>query len=65
MQTRSASSVLNDASIVSTLVDAARALTRGERWSAAFLVVAAVLSNRIPGLGVAASVVVRLARRFR
>jgi hypothetical protein len=57
--------VLNDASIVSTLVDAAVAFANGRRWSGAFLLVAAALSRRVPGLGVAASVVLRIARRLR
>lgn len=57
--------LLNDASIVSTLVDAAVAFARGRRWSGAFLLVAAALSRRVPGLGVAASVILRVARRLR
>jgi hypothetical protein len=59
------SRVLNDAGIVSTLVDAGLAFAKGRRWSGAFLLVAAALSRRVPGLGVAASVVLRVARRLR
>jgi hypothetical protein len=56
---------LNDLSILSTVIDAAVALARGERWSAAALLAAAALSKRIPGLGTAVSLVLRLVRRRR
>jgi hypothetical protein len=65
MATHRTSSILTDLSIVSTVVDAAMALARGERVSAAFLLAAAALSRRIPGLGTVASLLVRLARRLR
>jgi hypothetical protein len=61
--THSTRNLLNDVSFFSTIVDAAIALTRGERWSAAILLAAAALSRRVPGLGVVASVLARLARR--
>jgi hypothetical protein len=55
----------NRVSIVSTLVDAALAFARGRRKSGALLLGAAALSSRIPGLGTAVSVFLRLVRRFR
>ena len=55
----------NNLSIISTLIDAARAFTRGDRWAAAFLVGAAALSSRVPGVGTLASVLVRIVRYLR
>ncbi|WP_132060047.1 hypothetical protein [Halorussus amylolyticus] len=55
----------NKLSIVSTLVDAALAFARGRPKSAVLLVGAAALSSRIPGLGTATSLLVRLVRRLR
>lgn len=55
----------NKLSIVSTLVDAAMAFARGRPKSGVLLVGAAALSSRIPGLGTAVSLLLRLARRFR
>jgi len=63
--TQTVSSSLKDISTLSTVLDAAMALTRKEYWSAAFLFVAAALSRRVPWLGTVASVLVRLARRRR
>lgn len=51
--------------IVSTLVDAALAFARGNRLGGAVLLGAAALSSRIPGIGVAASLAMRLIRRLR
>ena len=51
--------------IVSTLVDAAIAFARGNRLGGAVLLGAAALSSKLPGLGVAASVALRLFRRLR
>ena len=52
-------------SIVSTLVDAAMAFARGRPKSGVLLVGAAALSSRVPGLGTAVSLLLRLVRRFR
>ncbi|MDS0284575.1 hypothetical protein [Haloarcula onubensis] len=65
MQTQSRGSPLGNLAIVSTLVDAAMAVRRGEHWAAALLLGAAALSTRIPGAGVVASALVRLVRRLR
>lgn len=56
---------MNKLSIVSTLVDAAMAFARGRPKSGILLVGAAALSSRIPGVGTAVSLVLRLARRLR
>jgi len=50
---------------VSTLVDAAVAFARGRPKSGALLLGAAALSSRLPGLGVAVSVALRVYRRLR
>jgi hypothetical protein len=55
----------NRLSIVSTLVDAAMAFARGNRKQSLLLVGAAALSSRVPGLGTAVSLALRLVRRFR
>ncbi|WP_338742210.1 hypothetical protein [Haloplanus salilacus] len=55
----------NKVSMVSTLVDAAVAFARGRRKSGLLLLGAAALSSRIPGLGTAVSVFLRIARRLR
>jgi hypothetical protein len=52
-------------STLSTLVDAAVSFARGRRKSGLLLLGAAALSSRIPGLGTAVSVFLRLARRLR
>ncbi len=51
--------------IASTVVDAAMAFARGNRLGGAVLLAAAALSAKVPGLGVAASVAMRLVRRLR
>ncbi|UPV73168.1 hypothetical protein M0R89_11475 [Halorussus limi] len=56
---------MNKLSIVSTLVDAAMAFARGRKKSALLLVGAAALSSRVPGIGTAVSLLLRLVRRFR
>lgn len=56
---------VNTVSIVSTLVDAALAFARGRRKSGLLLLGAAALSSRVPGLGTAVSILLRLVRRFR
>lgn len=65
MQTQTRGSPLGNLAIVSTLVDAAVAIRRGEHWAGALLLGAAALSTRVTGAGVVASVLVRLVRRFR
>ena len=54
---------VNRVSIVTTLVDAAVAFARGRRKSGLLLLGAAALSSRIPGLGTATSILLRLVRR--
>lgn len=51
--------------IVSTVIDAAIAFARGNRLGGALLLAAAALSSKLPGLGVAASIALRLYRRLR
>ncbi|WP_254271960.1 hypothetical protein [Haloarcula marina] len=58
-------SPLNKVGVVSTLVDAALAFVRGREKSGLFLLGAAALSSRIPGIGVVASVLLRLIRWLR
>ncbi|USZ68201.1 hypothetical protein NGM10_00310 [Halorussus salilacus] len=59
------SNSVNGLSIVSTLVDAAVAFARGRTKSGVLLLGAAALSSRLPGLGTATSILLRLYRRFR
>jgi hypothetical protein len=54
-----------DLGIVSTLADAVVELLRGNRKTGALLLGAAALSRKIPGLGVAVSVALRVVRKFR
>jgi hypothetical protein len=61
----SSSSNLRNLSTVSTLIDAAFAFYRGRIKSALLLLGAAIASRKVPGLGTAASVLLRLVRRFR
>jgi hypothetical protein len=65
MATQTHGSPLGNLAILSTVVDAAMALRRGEHWAAALLLAAAALSTRVTGAGVVASAVVRLVRRLR
>lgn len=65
MQRQTQGSPLGNLAIISTLVDAAMALRRGEHWAAALLLGAAALSTRVTGAGAVASLVVRLVRRLR
>jgi len=65
MQTQTRKSPLGNIAVISTLVDAAMALRRGEHWAAALLLGAAALSTRVTGAGVVASLLVRLLRRLR
>jgi len=59
------SQTANKLSIVSTVIDSALAFRRGRPKSGLLLLGAAVLSSRIPGLGTAVSVFLRLVRRLR
>jgi len=65
MATQTRNLPLGNVAIVSTLVDAAMALRRGDHWAAALLLGAAALSTRVTGAGVVASALVRLLRRIR
>lgn len=55
----------NKISIVSTLVDAALAYARGRPKSGILLLGAAALSSRIPGIGTATSLLLRIIRQLR
>ncbi|WP_226479250.1 hypothetical protein [Natrinema amylolyticum] len=52
-------------SIISTVIDAVMAFRRGRRKSGLLLLAAAALSSRIPGIGTAVSLFLRLVRRLR
>jgi hypothetical protein len=52
-------------STVSTILDALLAFKRGRKKSGLLLLGAAALSRRVPGIGTAASVLLRIVRRFR
>ncbi len=56
---------VNKLSIVSTLIDAAVAFARGRPKSGLVLLGAAALSARIPGIGTATSLLLRIIRRVR
>ncbi|OLZ40546.1 hypothetical protein A6E15_05875 [Natrinema saccharevitans] len=56
---------INGLSIRSTLVDSAMAVRRGRPKSALVLLGAAALSARVPGIGTAASLCLRVMRRLR
>jgi len=58
------SSPLNNLSIVSTIVDAALAFARGRSVSGVLLLAAAALSTRVPGIGTAVSLLLRVYRRL-
>jgi len=55
----------NRISIVSILVDAALAFARGRPKSGLLLLGAAALSSKIPGIGTATSLLLRIIRRLR
>lgn len=59
------SSPIDDLAVLSTVLDAAVAIRRGDRWAGALLLGAAALSTRVRGAGVVASLLVRLVRRLR
>ncbi|ELZ01170.1 hypothetical protein C482_08226 [Natrialba chahannaoensis JCM 10990] len=56
---------LSKASTATTVIDAVMEFVRGRRASGLFLLGAAALSSRIPGVGTAASVLLRAYRRLR
>ncbi|QCJ45679.1 hypothetical protein [Haloprofundus sp. MHR1] len=56
---------MNKLSIVSTLVDAIVAFSKGRRVSGVLLLAAAALSSRVPGIGTAVSMLLRVYRRVR
>jgi hypothetical protein len=56
---------VNRLSIASTVVDALLSFRRGRTKSGALLLGAAALSTRIPGIGTAASLLLRIARRLQ
>ncbi|PSP52973.1 hypothetical protein BRD11_05625 [Halobacteriales archaeon SW_12_69_24] len=51
--------------VLSTLVDAGVAFARGRSVDGVLLLASAALSTRVPGLGVAISLLLRVYRRFR
>lgn len=57
--------LLEHLSLATTVLDASMELSKGRRKSGAALLGAAALSSRIPGLGTAISVLIRLFRRLR
>lgn len=59
------SNLLKNAGVVTTLVDAAIAFAKGRRRSGLLLLGAGLLSRKIPGLGTAVSLLLRLYRRLR
>jgi len=65
VRTLGTSGALSRLGIVSTLVDAAVAFSRGRPASGLLLIASAALSQRVPGIGVAVSVLLRLVRRLR
>jgi hypothetical protein len=65
VQTATGSSTLSRIGIVSTLVDAAVAFSRGRPLSGLLLLASAAFSKRVPGIGVAVSILLRLIRRLR
>lgn len=54
---------INRISIASTVVDALLSFRRGRTKSGVLLLGAAALSSRVPGIGTAASLLLRIARR--
>lgn len=56
---------LRDLSTLSTIVDAALAFYRGRIKSGLLLLGAAAVSRKVPGLGTAASLLLRLVKRLR
>lgn len=63
--TRSLGGSASKLGILSTLIDAGVEFARGRSTTGVLLLAAAALSSRLPGLGVAVSVLLRVYRRFR
>ncbi|WP_049941740.1 hypothetical protein [Haloterrigena turkmenica] len=59
------SGLMKKVGVVTTLIDAVREFSKGHRGSGLVLLVAAALSSRIPGIGTAASLLLRAYRRLR
>ncbi|MFC4542438.1 hypothetical protein ACFO5R_10925 [Halosolutus amylolyticus] len=57
--------VLKSASTVTTLIDATLEFAKGRRTSGLLLLGAAAISSRIPGIGTAASLLLRAYRQLR
>ncbi|WP_436343741.1 hypothetical protein [Natronorubrum sp. FCH18a] len=57
--------LLKNAGVVTTAIDGIMELSKGRRKSGLLLLGAAALSSRIPGLGTAASMLLRAYRRLR
>ncbi|OVE85470.1 hypothetical protein [Natronolimnobius baerhuensis] len=57
--------LLKNAGVVTTLIDAGMELLKGRRKSGALLLGAAVVSSRVPGFGTAVSLALRAYRRLR
>lgn len=57
--------VLKNASTVTTVIDAMLEFAKGRRSSGLLLLGAAALSSRVPGIGTAASLLLRAYRRLR
>ncbi|MDJ1432978.1 hypothetical protein [Halostagnicola sp. A-GB9-2] len=56
---------LKKASTVTTVIDAIAEFAKGRRVEGLVLLGAAALSSRVPGIGTAASIMLRAYRRFR
>ncbi|WP_290818610.1 hypothetical protein [Halovivax sp.] len=56
---------LKNASTVTTVIDAMMEFKKGRRGSGLLLLGAAALSSRIPGVGTATSLLLRVYRRLR
>jgi hypothetical protein len=63
--TQLASRRIQQLGILSTLIDAGVEFANGRSAGGVLLLGAAALSSRVPGLGIAASVLLRAYRRFR
>ncbi|SEH14602.1 hypothetical protein SAMN04487967_1680 [Natronorubrum sediminis] len=56
---------LKNASVITTAIDATVEIAKGRRKTGLLLLAAAALSSRVPGVGTAASVLLRIYRRLR
>lgn len=62
--TSSVSDIVKGVGVVTTVADALSAFARGRYGSGVFLLLAAAVSSRVPGVGFLASVALRAYRRF-